>query len=361
MEKAKRNLTLDLVKGVAIMAVIIGHLDNCADVLEYMPYKILHKLIYSFHMPLFFIVAGFFFRPKSIYQDFKRLFYPYFFLAIVCLLFIWITTQDMSHDHQMEHIKLFVKRVLWGSGGYSEAPYFGKVPDYLPVWFLCALLWCKQAFTVITSIVGKYHKENLYVLGIISLLLSMLFTYIDRRIIYIPLSFNQGLSAIIFFYIGYLARQIYNQGGFCVKKWHLVIVCLIVMINIPWGTIILAGCKYQCYWLNIVGASCTTIIIYFFCKMYLSRISIIVKFFRWAGVHSMLILCVHSFLIETKLLYPPPSFPIWVLVASISYCCILVWLLAKFKPIRQLFQLSIICWLINIFHLNYLSILFVCF
>lgn len=339
MEMIKRNLTFDLVKGVAIIAVIIGHLDNCADVLESMPYKILHKFIYSFHMPLFFIVAGFFFRPKSIYKDIQRLFYPYFFLAVVCLLFTWIITMDAPHDYRMEHMKQFVKRVLWGSGGYSEAPCYGKVPDYLPVWFLCALLWCKQAFTVITSIVGKYLKGNLYVLGIISLFFSLLFTYIDKRIIYIPLSFNQGLSAIIFFYFGYLARQINNQGGFCFKKWHLLLVCLIVMINFPWGTILLAGCKYQCYWLNIFGASCTTIIIYSVCKKFLTRIPLLAKFFGWAGVHSMLILCVHSFLIETKLLYPPPSYPIFVLAASVFYCCILVWLLAKIKPIRQLFQL----------------------
>ncbi len=82
MKKTKRNLTFDLVKGVAIIPVIIGHLDNCADVLEYIPYKIVHKFIYSFHMPLFFIVADFFFSPKSIYKDIKRLFYPYFFLPL---------------------------------------------------------------------------------------------------------------------------------------------------------------------------------------------------------------------------------------------------------------------------------------
>ena len=67
MIKGKRNLAIDLVKGVAIIAVVIGHLDNCADVIDYMPYKVVHKIIYSFHMPLFFIVAGFFFRPKSFY------------------------------------------------------------------------------------------------------------------------------------------------------------------------------------------------------------------------------------------------------------------------------------------------------
>lgn len=339
MEKAKRNLTFDLVKGVAIIAVVIGHLDNCADVLEYMPYKIVHKLIYSFHMPLFFIVAGFFFRPKSFYQDIKRLFYPYLFVAVSCTLFIWISTWNMPIECQLERIWQFLRRALWGSGGYSEAPYFGKVPDYLPVWFLCALLWCKQVFSVVTRLVEKYYKGNLYVLGAVSFLLSVLFTYIDRRIIYIPLSFNQGLSAIIFFYFGYLAQQINLRDPVVVKKWHIVFVLLIVLVNLPWGTILLAGCKYQCYLLNIFGATGTTIIIYYLCKKYLIQIPILVDFFEWAGVNSLLILCIHSFLIETKLLYPPPSYPILVLAASVIYCCVGVWLLSKLKVIRQLFQL----------------------
>ena len=339
MIKTKRNLAVDLVKGIAIIAVVIGHLDNCADVLDYMTYKVVHKIIYSFHMPLFFIVAGFFFRPKSFYQDINRLFYPYIFVAVSCIIFIWICSLNMPIECQLERVWLFFKRALWGSGGYSEAPRFGKVPDYLPVWFLCALLWCKQAFSLVTCLVEKYCKGNLYVIGAVSFLLSVLFTYIDRRIIYIPLSFNQGLSAIIFFYFGYFAQQINLRGPVVVKKWHIVFVLLIVLVNLPWGTILLAGCKYQCYLLNIFGATGTTIIIYYLCKKYLIHIPIFVKFFGWAGVHSLLILCVHSFLIETKLLYPPPSYPILVLAASAIYCCVGVWLLSKLKVIRQLFQL----------------------
>ena len=339
MIKGKRNLAIDLVKGVAIIAVVIGHLDNCADVIDYMPYKVVHKIIYSFHMPLFFIVAGFFFRPKSFYQDFKRLFYPYLFIAFACTLFIWLSSLDMTSDYQLERVRQFLRRASWGSGGYSEAPYFGKAPDYLPVWFLCALLWCKQAFSLITSLVEKFFKGDLFILGVISFLLSVLFTYIDRRIIYIPLSFNQGLSAIIFFYFGYLAQQINKRGTFTIKKWHLLLVSLVVLVNLPWGTILLAGCKYQCYLLNVFGATGTTFIIYYLCKRYLVKIPVLVDFFGWTGMHSMLILCVHSFLIETKLLYPPPSYPILVLVASILHCCVLVWLLAKIRFIRRLFQL----------------------
>jgi len=48
----QRNLTFDIMKGIAILCMMIGH--------STWPPEWLHRLIYSFHMPLFFIVAGYF-------------------------------------------------------------------------------------------------------------------------------------------------------------------------------------------------------------------------------------------------------------------------------------------------------------
>ena len=48
-----RNITFDIIKAIGILLVIIGHLaDN---------FKIFIGIIYIFHMPLFFIVSGYFF------------------------------------------------------------------------------------------------------------------------------------------------------------------------------------------------------------------------------------------------------------------------------------------------------------
>lgn len=50
--KKKRDITFDIMKGVAILAMIAGH---C-----FIPLK-LHHFIYIWHMPLFFMVSGYFF------------------------------------------------------------------------------------------------------------------------------------------------------------------------------------------------------------------------------------------------------------------------------------------------------------
>ncbi len=48
----QRNLTFDIMKGIGILLVLIGHVWQLPDSI--------HQTIYSFHMPMFFIVAGYF-------------------------------------------------------------------------------------------------------------------------------------------------------------------------------------------------------------------------------------------------------------------------------------------------------------
>ena len=54
MEKKKREEFIDIAKGIAILCVIIGHTWKNA----YPADKRLMVFIYSFHMPLFFILSG---------------------------------------------------------------------------------------------------------------------------------------------------------------------------------------------------------------------------------------------------------------------------------------------------------------
>ena len=54
----ERNEIIDIMKGIGIIAVIIGHMWNVPEV----PYR---NFIFSFHMPLFFLIAGYFYKPNS--------------------------------------------------------------------------------------------------------------------------------------------------------------------------------------------------------------------------------------------------------------------------------------------------------
>lgn len=58
---ANRNTTIDILKGIAIILVVYGHVIQRSM----SPYEIdahlnpVFKLIYTFHMPLFFFLSGY--------------------------------------------------------------------------------------------------------------------------------------------------------------------------------------------------------------------------------------------------------------------------------------------------------------
>lgn len=76
-----RDRSIDAAKGIAIILVVLGHV--CTGI----PWLV--KWIYSFHMPLFFMISGYLREGKE-YGDFvpflKKKQYLCF-IHIICLLF----------------------------------------------------------------------------------------------------------------------------------------------------------------------------------------------------------------------------------------------------------------------------------
>lgn len=80
----KRNNTIAIAKGIAIILMVIGHAEAP---------ELLTNFIYTFHMPLFFIAAGYFFKRKYLddpwsfcVKRFKGLYVPFVTWALVFLL-----------------------------------------------------------------------------------------------------------------------------------------------------------------------------------------------------------------------------------------------------------------------------------
>lgn len=58
----ERVIWVDLVKAIAMFLVVFGHLNTVAD------FGFPEQVVYTFHMPLFFIVAGMFLKPLDKYS-----------------------------------------------------------------------------------------------------------------------------------------------------------------------------------------------------------------------------------------------------------------------------------------------------
>ena len=191
----QRNETIDIMKGIGIISVVLGH---C----YLLPSQVIH-FIYSFHMPLFFIVAGYFYREKdvisSLKSDCKRLLIPYIVFAS-----IWVTKFSLSgiilrSDYLASLKCLFV--AFYASAGNHTSYYLSWVPDIGVIWFLLAMFVCKNVFNALHQL--QWGAAIITATAIIA-------TQIDVFLINLPVGLLVGCSAMIFYQIGYLLKKTHN-------------------------------------------------------------------------------------------------------------------------------------------------------
>ena len=134
--KAKqRDKSIDIAKGIGIILVVYGHMV-C-------PIK---EEILLFHMPLFFLLSGYFFSPKDSVKDFlrkksKALLVPFVLFYILSFLY------------------MVISKILKGESFISYILSFQSfVAPNPPLWFLLSLF---EIF-VVFFVVEKYiHSEIL--------------------------------------------------------------------------------------------------------------------------------------------------------------------------------------------------------
>lgn len=277
-----RNPVFDIMKGFGILLVILGHWGGIN--------KYLYNFIFSFHMPLFFILAGFFYKPKdtknSLSKDFKRLVIPYIFTCSLILLY-----QLALFFHNQNHAPLqhYLVASFWGNGSINHSSlYFAKTPSIGAIWFLLALFWSKNIYNIIP-------KNNKYLYGIV-LILSITATILDRYVANLPFAILPGISALVFFAAGSYAKQNYVSW-----KWLLLGIPIWIYC-IAFSGMSIVRCYYNCYPLDVIGGITGTCAVYLLSKTTYSFGTLISCAFTWLGKNSLAILCFHLLVITIPII-----------------------------------------------------------
>lgn len=122
---------LDILKGIGIILVVVGHVFSNSTVFDW---------LYSFHMPLFFLAAGWLYRKKSVLSDIKRRFQtivvPYFSFGLLVLLY-WAVLERHFRDSSMTVMESFVG-LLRGQYDYLD---FNVHLWFLPCFFMTVILY----------------------------------------------------------------------------------------------------------------------------------------------------------------------------------------------------------------------------
>lgn len=132
---------LDIAKGIGILLMIFGHIDRGG---------IIQTWIYSFHMPLFFIVSGILFCKKNknsitlkedIIKKIKGLIYPYIVFSLVTIVYIFVI--DLLISQNILHAFIQLKE-----GVIETILFFG----YGNLWFIPCFFLSNIIFMAISRL-----------------------------------------------------------------------------------------------------------------------------------------------------------------------------------------------------------------
>jgi len=329
---------LDIAKAIAIYIVVLGHaLPN--DVWPY--YRL---VIYSFHMPLFFMVSGIVVRRHQ--HEYNKEHWLNFFrknlIALIIPYIIWAI------------IYTSLKYNLLGYIFYGSWEALTAIDTLTSLWFLPALFVARTLMELVLMISTRFEKIDRHVfafaVGIIALIIGANLPTLELGY---PWCFNCAVTALSFMLFGYSAKEFMSN-----KPLKFFVIELIVFVAIFLGYLIYIGEDLQLvrmfdnnisdYLSFIVMAlsgsgmilALSRIISYF----WKDKDTKLKRFVLWVGRSSIGIFLIHKpFMLEVvspfleSLGFNPTGFPAALIgsIIAFAYSCIVVKVIGRYIP--QLF------------------------
>ena len=289
--KTGRVQWIDFAKGIAILATILGH---TADVGK--TGSDVRALIFSFHMPLFFILSILTYRCSNSLEEYKmkqkkaakHLLVPA--VVVFAIATVIECVQDTTLLTQFEYWQEKLYTFIIGSG--TSVEYSGiSVAAFGIAWFFFALFIGRAIFDYI----HLSMKEDFQIL-VVSMIVGAI-GMIWGMLMQLPFSLDIALAIMPFFYWGYRMKRM-DLTKSPLKKaliWGVIWI-VTLMITVPdWEIRIyleLANRRYPlfpiCFVTAVAGTMCISELSVIFCKA-----KHLVKPIVFLGRNSLYLLCVH--------------------------------------------------------------------
>ena len=291
----RRLLWLDMAKGLAMLTVVLGHCMSDTTGL--------HDIIYSFHMPLFFALAGYTMRPKArltvLASSFKRLIVPYIIVCCIMLFFALVPPNSINAnlDSQRPLPVVFVE-AFYASG--QEGQIAGHTFQAIgAIWFLPCLFWGRLVLNEVLLLTHELPGWKKLAQPALVLAITALGFWIGRQV-RLPFDIDTALIAVFFMYVGYLAKTLdiskapnwtwfllvavwacYNLAGNNEMAIRAYLENPYSMITAAAGSLVVMK---ACMQVELLGSACNAV------SRGVARLN---RAFAWMGVSSLVILCVH--------------------------------------------------------------------
>ncbi|MFL2030447.1 acyltransferase family protein [Loigolactobacillus zhaoyuanensis] len=300
----KRVAWIDISRGIAIIAVIIGH-----SLGSYFP-DYFASIIFAFHMPIFFILSGYLYREKEYKRAFTNNFFnlilPYFTVVVIELI-ILIACRLVPNPilySRFGSVRQISLAAIYGIGGAAVTPWQNGIPWIGAIWFLLAMFFGAQIFNVIMQ--APFKKYSLFFKGGLVLMLSF-FGAFSAHYLTLPFSLNAALMAQLFFFSGYLVHEydVLNQ----LASYIYIILAIIWLSSAATGLFTMSmASPNSVTFVNIIGGVASSL-----CVM---RFSILLEnHFQDKGIwiknilifwgsQSLIILCFHLIDLDSVQIWP---------------------------------------------------------
>ena len=286
----KRIDWVDCAKGIAIILVIIGHTITFDTESQ----RLARGVIFSFHMPLFFILSSLTFKFSESSQDFVRKTKKAFFHLVIPFLVLFgiriaiDVAKNFSTIDPISYISFRINQLVYSSGvavkvGGADVAAIGML------WFLI-VLFCSRTFYDYLHL--KLKPAAFYVLIAVCSVIGLLLCNIQ----WLPLSFDVALSILPLLLFGTLLKKINIE--------RLPVLFMLISLGLwaatffsvyygNYGYMELSARRYTLFPLCYVTAIAGTMFVSYI-GHYISKLFFIGKGLVWLGKYSLYLYMVHE-------------------------------------------------------------------
>jgi fucose 4-O-acetylase-like acetyltransferase len=289
---SKRINYIDVARGIGILLVVMGHNDFAAI----SPF--MHKLIYSFHMPLFFFLSGYFLSTATpfwafVKKRFNGLLKPYFF-TIFMIYFFSISFEKMSFANAITRIV----KAMYGTGLYI---------DWVQLWFLPHLFVVSIYAYLFYKTVGRVDNRwvrwgiLLLTLFIATLYLKSFFPFPvtllgkSYKLLGLPYSMDLVLLSGFFFILGSETRPLNMERLYGNVFFLLITGAVLVLMNLFFSPVIDLNTRvYDSFVVSTLEAVTGILFIMALSRQVDLHIAWLSTFFQYIGRITLIILILHG-------------------------------------------------------------------
>ena len=230
--KKNRDQTLDIIKGIGIILMVVGH-SGAPDYI--------HDVIYTFHMPLFFIASGWFFSECNLedskgfaMRKLRSIYLPYLRWCFIFLLLHNVfysigiinnaygaSNGSVSHWYSIRDVVVHAADFTFRMSGYD---------GYLlgAYWFIRSLLWGSLLLCFLSAFINKVAKlersTSIISVSIIFVILGGAILLFNIHIPFWPQGGYREVMAVFFIGMGYMLRkQVWWQSQYMMILFLIII------------------------------------------------------------------------------------------------------------------------------------------